>query len=95
VAQPDFTLQTGKGYILLAFPDECGRWRLVSAEAEIVEGLYHKLTFPGFETRSGAGFGLTATPHVTDGAEWDQGRLRGIIRKVVLKQPWNDFRVAT
>jgi hypothetical protein len=73
-------------YLSLAFPNGKGKWNIVGAEADIVDGYYHKLAFPGFETRSGSGFGITATVYaVDDEVFWENGRLFGTIRRLVLQ----------
>lgn len=69
----------------LAFPDGKGRWHAVAAEADVVDGAYHKLKFPGFETRSGQGFGITATFHLFDTLVPDEGRFYAKIRNVVVQ----------
>jgi hypothetical protein len=85
MTSPAISLLPGKSIMRLAFPDAQGRWYVVSAEAELVEGVYHKLQFPGFETRSGEGFGITATLHLIEGIFWHDGGLCGRIQKVVLQ----------
>jgi hypothetical protein len=83
--KPDLAPKRATEHIGLVFPDDKGRWHAVSAVAEIIDGAYHKLTFQGFETRSGQGFGITATFHVFDSFVPYEGRFYAKIRKVVVQ----------
>jgi hypothetical protein len=69
----------------LAFPDSCGRWHVVPAVADIVEGIYHKIHFAGFETRSGESFGISATFHEFDELFRDGAEQYGRVWKIVLE----------
>jgi hypothetical protein len=51
--------------LMLAFPRKDGRWALRQGTLHAVDGLHHKIEFPGFESRSGEGFGMTATYHIS------------------------------
>lgn len=52
---------TGTHSIQFAFPKPDGTWLTMKGEWAHVDGYTHKVTFPGFEARSGESFGLTAT----------------------------------
>lgn len=69
----------------LAFPLEDGRWARKNAQVVVVDGHFHKISFPGFETRSGEGFGLTATFHVLQNAVEDASPPRGDIHLFVVQ----------
>jgi hypothetical protein len=66
-------------------PDDKGIWHVVPGDAEVIDGTYHKLRFPGFETRSGESFGVTATFHVLDALDQEATQCYGPVRKIVLQ----------
>lgn len=68
-----------------AIPNPSGHWYVVPGEAEIVDGVFHRIAFPGFETRSGESFGISATFHVLDAIHRDEKGTYGPIRKIVLR----------
>lgn len=61
-----------------------GRWREIEGITSFVDGLCHKIEFPGFVTRSGGSFGITATFHTVE-REWQDGaQKRGDIARWVM-----------
>jgi hypothetical protein len=61
-----------------------GRWVEVEGVISSVDGYCHKIEFPGFMTRSGESFGVTATFHVLEKA-WRDGDVdRGDISQMVM-----------
>jgi hypothetical protein len=58
----------------MAFAVQIGdsRWMILEGELASVDGLCHKVEFPGFMTRSGESFGVTATFHIVEKA-WTEG----------------------
>jgi hypothetical protein len=77
--------QSGKAVWWIAIPCRGGGWYAVSSEAVVVEGLFHKISFPGFESRSGEDFGISATFHVfDDGFDKDEIGSYGLLRKHIV-----------
>jgi hypothetical protein len=60
------------------------RWLVVDGTMSCVDGLCHKIEFPGFKTRSGAAFGISATFHVLEKAWQDGTKRRGDIQEWVM-----------
>jgi hypothetical protein len=61
-----------------------GRWLETEGVISSVDGYCHKIEFPGFMTRSGESFGVTATFHIIEKA-WRDGDLdRGNISQMVM-----------
>lgn len=58
--------------MLFAIPLGMGRWAAIDAVISFVDGHCHKIELPGFMTRSGASFGITATFHVVENS-WQAG----------------------
>lgn len=42
------------------------RWTVLEGSVSSVDGLCHKVEFPGFMTRSGASFGITVSFHIVE-----------------------------
>lgn len=61
-----------------------GRWVELEGVISSVDGYCHKIEFPGFMTRSGESFGVTATFHVVEKAWRDGGLDRGNISQMVM-----------
>lgn len=61
-----------------------GRWHEVEGVIASVDGLCHKIEFPGFMTRSGESFGITATFHVVERSWKDGEQERGDIARWVM-----------
>jgi hypothetical protein len=71
--------------LMFAFPYGDGRWRGLMGGLVMVEGYFHKISVPGFETRSGGGFGITATFHVAQNVTPEGPIMRAMIRRVVVQ----------
>jgi hypothetical protein len=81
----DSSSRWGRCIWSFAIPDDEGRWHVVPGEAEIIDGLYHKIRFPGFETHSGESFGISATFHVVDRIDREGTGFCARIHKIVLQ----------
>ena len=67
------------------FPRSDGKWVLREGTLSAVDGLHHKIAFPGFETRSGEGFGITATYHIVQNLRnAGPGVIGDILRMIVV-----------
>lgn len=71
--------------MLFAFPRDDGKWTWRLGSAALVDGHFHKIVLAGIETRSGEGFGITATFHVIQNPMAVGSVLRGDIAKFVVQ----------
>src|SRR4051794_29750749 len=74
--------KSGTTKMLFAFPTESGGWRRQFGTVRFVDGHLHKIAFPGFETRSGEGFGITVAPHVVQNLNTDPAGWSGDVTRV-------------
>jgi hypothetical protein len=60
------------------------RWIVLEGSMSSVDGLCHKVEFPGFMTRSGASFGITADFHICEKGWRENGVERGNIARMTM-----------
>jgi hypothetical protein len=60
------------------------RWIVLEGSMSSVDGLCHKVEFPGFMTRSGASFGITANFHFCEKAWQENSVERGNIARMTM-----------
>jgi len=76
---------TAKVQLVFAFPLTDGKWTRVQGEMHSVDGHVHKISFPGFETRSGEGFGITATFNIFENVKLIECNLVGDVCTFVVQ----------